>query len=264
MVIGGSGMDPKANLFVRDEEEDENNHPNLIASQLSNNRDGFESQLQIQIGPSGGKILACRRRSSNEGSGSSKNFMSHGNAIAMQQKMNEELIAAQLERKNKLEDVLSSEKIRLVKLRNQVLTLRSRLQLQRSPELERLRAENKKLMMECEYMTDQVDMYNNGSIPLGETSEEFYRDIYPGQDANALVRNSSERGRWSSGRGKPPPRPPPPRILALPRQKENQSGEWCCSMCTFRNHPDLSQCEQCQMVRVQPSYVFPRMESRRD
>ena len=166
--------------------------------------------------------------------------------------------------------------------------------------MEQLRAQNKRLRLECEIMTEQVDMYNNGSsknttiliitdqlqncclllavwciylwikVPLGETSEEFYREIYAGQDANSLVRNTApattEVGRWprGSGRGKPPPRPPPPRFLYLPSQQQpqqyqqaqTQSGEWCCTMCTFRNHPDLNQCEQCQMVRVPPSSKF--------
>lgn len=102
-------------------------------------------------------------------------------------------------------------------------------------------------------------MYQNGSVPLGETDEEFYQRINPGQSADALfgITNNRRRqqGRSPSGGGQPPPRPPPPKFPPSPNRTESgdfggskmgtdalddgEGGEWRCSMCTFQNHRDL-------------------------
>lgn len=46
-----------------------------------------------------------------------------------------------------------------------------------------LKAEIVRLRAECERLTAAVDLYadNQNNLPLGETSEEFYRNIYTGQ-----------------------------------------------------------------------------------
>lgn len=107
-------------------------------------------------------------------------------------------------------------------------------------------------------------------VPLGETNEEFYKDINTGQDTQALFTSVSEsinnrnrhqsstsahsstsmktdphnHRRNESGFRIPPPRPPPPKFLPLAPKSETPFGEWYCTLCTFLNHSDLRQCEQ--------------------
>lgn len=47
----------------------------------------------------------------------------------------------------------------------------------------KLKADILRLRAECERLTTAVDMYsdNQSNLPLGETNEEFYRNIYTGQ-----------------------------------------------------------------------------------
>lgn len=73
-------------------------------------------------------------------------------------------------------------------------------------------------------------------VPLGELNPEFYRDINPGQDANALFstppttrKPATVSGRRPTGSrmnsSAPPPRPPPPRYLPIPKI-DSPTGEW--------------------------------------
>ncbi|OXA50436.1 Leucine-rich repeat, immunoglobulin-like domain and transmembrane domain-containing protein 3 [Folsomia candida] len=235
------GIEPHSpkNLFLlRNEEEDRNNlhvdeHP-LPPSTTSGSRDGFEAEVQIQIGPNGGTISASRRRRE---------------TVELQQ-MNADLISAQDERKDKLHATLIAEKVELEELQKDILNLRSKL----NPlfnDLEKLKDENQRLRIECQLMTREVDLYDNGTVPLGETNLEFYRDIYSGQDINALFGSTQSRRRRQGvepggqyvSRKPPPPRPPPPnpKHLPSPPREEGPNSEW---------HPDLVKCEQCDMQRV--------------
>ncbi|CAL8117009.1 unnamed protein product [Orchesella dallaii] len=222
-----------------------NHHPsshhhaptNLMYSTYSNSRDGFEAQVQIQFGPHGGTFTASRRRNHN---------------ISMRQ-MNSDLLSAQTERKDKLRTAIQDRKHLLSKLQTEIAQLRSQLQLNPFSELEKLKQENQRLRIECDFMAREVDLYENGSVPLGETSEEFYQGINPGQSVDALFGITNNRRKIGNA---PPPRPPPPKFLQSPDATTNNpagrspDGEWRCSMCTFQNHRDLDFCEQCQMVRV--------------
>jgi len=38
---------------------------------------------------------------------------------------------------------------------------------------------------------------------------------------------------------------------------DDDAGGWNCSACTFRNHPALDKCEQCEMPRPQTSASVP-------
>lgn len=118
--------------------------------------------------------------------------------------------------------------------------------------LEKLKQENQRLRIECDFMAREVDLYQNGSVPLGETDEEFYQGINPGQSVDCLFGITNNRRKIHG----PPPRPPPPKFLQSPTQNvgepgsaggagageyggNNNDGEWKCSMCTFQNHRDL-------------------------
>ncbi|EEB13946.1 hypothetical protein Phum_PHUM268290 [Pediculus humanus corporis] len=72
-----------------------------------------------------------------------------------------------------------------------------------------------KLRIECKKLAYAVDLYSDTQnfLPLGETNEEFYNNIYTGQ------------------------------VL----QREEY---WNCQLCTFRNHPLLNVCEECEMPRI--------------
>jgi hypothetical protein len=54
--------------------------------------------------------------------------------------------------------------------------------------------EIQRLQEECKKMTHEVDLNLDARVPLGETDEEFYKNIYTGQQGFIL-----------------PPSPPPPR-----------------------------------------------------
>jgi len=103
------------------------------------------------------------------------------------------------------------------------------------------------------------------AVPLGETSLEFYRAFNPGQDAQALFGSTANRRRLQGTEPGglmylrptnklPPPRPPPPRHVPHRPQEERPTDGWFCSLCTFQNHPDLTQCEECSMVRVSSKF----------
>lgn len=74
-------------------------------------------------------------------------------------------------------------------------------------------------------------------MPLGETNEEFYQDIYTGQPL--------------------PPSSNPPPLPTYPPAWQPELGEnsvdgpsWVCNLCTFNNHPLMNKCEQCDMPRL--------------
>lgn len=72
-------------------------------------------------------------------------------------------------------------------------------------------------------------------MPLGETNVEFYRNIYNGQ------RNSF----------RPPQQVQPDGpIRHQNEQSEIDEPRWPCHICTFRNHPLMNKCEQCEMPRI--------------
>lgn len=92
---------------------------------------------------------------------------------------------------------------------------------------------------------------------LGETNEAFYSNIYTGQPLPRPPR---------------PPRPPPPRPFVSPTsatptstihsstaydEGAHNDRAWCCTMCTFQNHPYLHNCEQCEMPLLTSGTVAP-------
>lgn len=82
----------------------------------------------------------------------------------------------------------------------------------------------------------EIDWFNSSfywivfAVPLGETNEDFYRYIYKGQRGSLRPRGG-RRLQSSAPEGDNEPR-------------------WPCHMCTFRNHPLMDTCEQCEMPRV--------------
>lgn len=152
-------------------------------------------------------------------------------------------------------------------------------------EVERqLQREIRHLRGQCEQLADAVDQRSQSGVPLGETSREFYQNIYTGQQGSISVTSSAtadytgRRIATVTSQGSPgapgtpppstpspgtpgrPPRPPLPYPFQRPQQPNNsqvrqQQDEtedqscWNCSVCTFQNHPLLNKCEQCEMLR---------------
>ncbi|PSN34468.1 hypothetical protein C0J52_07566 [Blattella germanica] len=137
---------------------------------------GFQSQLQIRIGPGGmGSVSALRTH------------------VPPHAALPPSLLVRQLERRNKLKRELCREKENLLVMQQEVQDMKKDLeQRQRrkqtlslpvvsSVKVQDLRAEIHRLQEECKKMTQEVDLNMDARVPLGETDEEFYKNIYTGQ-----------------------------------------------------------------------------------
>ncbi|XP_066597356.1 TGF-beta-activated kinase 1 and MAP3K7-binding protein 2 isoform X2 [Prorops nasuta] len=161
------------------------------------------------------------------------------NQVADHQK---KLVAEQLARKEKLAKELNAEKGRLEAMKKELQILIKPFDASSSPLKlkKKLQSEIYQLQLECDKLAEQVDQWSDLQVPLGETNEEFYQDIYTSQPV--LPSNL------------PPPLPdrppvwrPEPTRNELVEEREEPS--WVCRMCTFDNHPLLNKCEQCDMPR---------------
>ncbi|XP_015439261.1 PREDICTED: TGF-beta-activated kinase 1 and MAP3K7-binding protein 3 isoform X2 [Dufourea novaeangliae] len=157
------------------------------------------------------------------------------------------LVAEQLVRKERLARELRAEKGRLEAMKKELQSLSRPFDSSMPPqELKRkLRSEIYQLQVECDRLADEVDQWSDPRVPLGETNEEFYQDIYTGQPLPSTSTGSN-----------PPPLPsqPPawqPDVTGNNVDREDRDGpSWVCRMCTFNNHPLMNKCEQCDMPRL--------------
>ncbi|XP_076757128.1 TAK1-associated binding protein 2 isoform X3 [Xylocopa sonorina] len=154
------------------------------------------------------------------------------------------LVAEQWARKERLANELRAEKGRLEAMKKE-------LQFLTTPPQElkkKLRSEIYQLQVECDRLLgeESMDQWLDPRIPLGETNEKFYEDIYTGQPLPSRRTDSSN----------PPPLPsqPPawqPELTGNNIDREERDGPpWVCKMCTFNNHPLMNKCEQCDMPRL--------------
>ncbi|KAK7868286.1 hypothetical protein R5R35_013880 [Gryllus longicercus] len=174
------------------------------------------------------------------------------------------LLERQLERKTRLQRELRREREKLRAMQRDVRgmekDLAQRQLRKRSPhaalphlstlqKVQRLRQEIHLLTEECKKMTMEVDMSSDSRLPLGETDEEFYQNIYTGQRGSVAAHSQRVPPRHPSelphqSPRQPPPRPPPP-------ERDPREGQsWTCTECTFRNYWELEYCEQCEMPRL--------------
>ncbi|XP_058800253.1 mitogen-activated protein kinase kinase kinase 7-interacting protein 3 homolog isoform X2 [Phymastichus coffea] len=151
------------------------------------------------------------------------------------------LVTNQLISRDRLAAVVAAEKQKLAALEQEVEMLNKEI----SPEeYERqLHSEIYHLQLECDKLADEVDRASGSRVPLGETSEEFYQNIYTGQQ---FVPTTTNR--------EPPPLPsqPPawePQSTRTANQDEPEGPPWFCSQCTFANHPQIQKCELCESPR---------------
>ncbi|PNF43498.1 hypothetical protein B7P43_G09323 [Cryptotermes secundus] len=212
-------------------------------------RQGFQSQLQICIGPAGvGSISALRTHA--VPIHTSCTPAHEGGQEERLQSFTHVLLQQQLERKNKLQRELRKEKENLRAMQREVQEMRRDLEYRQrckqtmSPpvvssvlqKVQELRVEIQRLQEECKKMTQEVDLSLDVQVPLGETDEEFYKNIYTGQQGFIFPPSSQ---------------PPPPRPGRRLQHGDSADGpHWTCTQCTFQNHPLLDKCETCEMPRL--------------
>uniref|UniRef100_A0A1B6CJY8 RanBP2-type domain-containing protein n=3 Tax=Clastoptera arizonana TaxID=38151 RepID=A0A1B6CJY8_9HEMI len=230
-------------------------------------KQGYQSKLQISIGPGGsGTAMAARTKpprppppTTLKAAISMPDVATTSSLLLEPETQNLEpatkaRLSEQLERKARLETELAKEKEKLRVMQQekeamqQDLDARLRAPLKTS-QVQRLLQDIRSLQAECSRMTSEVDLsLDNTTVPLGETNEEFYKNIYTGP----LLTQQIQRHRRPAP-PRPPP-PPPPHEMRLGRgyATHHEEPNWTCHVCTFRNHPLLDKCEQCEMPRIVP------------
>ncbi|XP_051154689.1 TGF-beta-activated kinase 1 and MAP3K7-binding protein 2 isoform X2 [Leptopilina boulardi] len=164
-----------------------------------------------------------------------------------------QLIAEQLERKNRLAREVEAEKGRLESMKKEIELLLRPFDSTMSPEAykQQLQREIFQLQVECNKMANEIDQNSEPGVAVNESNEEFYRGIYTGQPFGprpVLI---------------PPPLPTEPPAWQVPinragnhhhhhHPEERDGPSWVCRMCTFKNHPLMKRCEQCDLLRIIP------------
>lgn len=122
------------------------------------------------------------------------------------------LIERQKERLSRLASALAQEKGRLAQLNRETQILAAPPPTPSAAQ--RLKDYVERLRDECDILAKRLEMGNTARVmPVAEAddSSNFYSNIYTGQ---------------------------------------RQPASWQCHMCTFRNHPLLDKCEECDMPRI--------------
>ncbi|XP_054268976.1 TGF-beta-activated kinase 1 and MAP3K7-binding protein 3-like isoform X1 [Macrosteles quadrilineatus] len=217
-------------------------------------RQGYQSHLQISIGPGGtGTVTAARTLhrpppalrptvSMPDVATTSTQLTQPSNTLLNLPPATRALVSKQLERKERLSRELARYRERLSSMKaenhSMATDLENRLRAPNpSARVKKLKEEISLLQMECNRMTKEV--YHNAelrhvnteTLPLGETNEEFYKNIYRGQ----LFPRQAVRQRPTTA----------PAVTVV-----GEGRHWTCHVCTFHNHPALNKCEQCDMPRI--------------
>ncbi|XP_075237907.1 uncharacterized protein LOC142334065 isoform X2 [Lycorma delicatula] len=247
-------------------------------------RQGYQSQLRISIGPGGqGSVSAARTKSTAASSlqlraassmpdvaaatASTSQISSHPDDLLSSS--TQAIINRQLEKKRRLEQELQREKEHLKIMQQKVADMEQDLRKRRQGDhsashrtkVQELKEEIIRLRAECKYMTAEVDLSSvNQKIPIGETREDFYKHIYKGPEGTFLQQppsvihsgngqNIGERRERTADISNSDHHRPPETVIE-PSAADGDGPNWTCYVCTFRNHPLLDKCEQCEMPRI--------------
>ncbi|XP_049854288.1 TGF-beta-activated kinase 1 and MAP3K7-binding protein 3-like isoform X1 [Schistocerca gregaria] len=179
-----------------------------------------------------------------------------------------ELLARQLDRKNRLERALRREQEKLRRMQEEKRAMEADLARRRAHQpclcpvssvlqkVQRLRDEIHQLQEECKKMSQEVDLSVDARVPLGETDEEFYKNIYTGQRGVVMPPEEmpfspdSRSRQFRHDHAHPTATHQAPSPTAPAGESTTDGPSWMCSECTFRNHPLLDKCEQCEMPRI--------------
>ncbi|GAB0090739.1 hypothetical protein DMENIID0001_054950 [Sergentomyia squamirostris] len=235
------------------------------SSSLDNDR-GYQSRLHINVGRNGGVISAVRMRP-------------NANSIPLDPSDSPPLVSVyqpahspipedksvnnQLRIKNSLQNEFVNDQKRLVEMQRSLEILKEPFSPERSLIVLQ---EITELRHNCERMARAVEKF--GPYVLGETNEAFYDNIYTGQKLPAQVRRSrstriSQTTSTSqsiinhhlevlSGRRNGltmSSSTSSTSSAAVASSSSSTEASWTCTMCTFGNHPLLTNCEQCEMPR---------------
>ncbi|XP_046407135.1 TGF-beta-activated kinase 1 and MAP3K7-binding protein 2-like isoform X2 [Ischnura elegans] len=220
----------------------------------------------------------------------SSSFEGHSQATCSDVSRCKALLVHQMERKNLLERELNCEREKLKSMQEQTKSMERDLRIKQMQQrchaslpiiqkVHALRQEIKYLQEECKKRAQAVDLNSDIQVPLGETDEEFYKNIYTGQRGWVLVPrpdsqshepqltatfHQESREQWRRHRENPAPpgmehpggvegvhvRADPVGGTRMGPSTSSEGPNWMCSSCTFHNHPALDKCEQCEMPRI--------------
>lgn len=205
---------------------------------------GLQSRLQITVGPGGGSVSSIRTRPRSSYCVQEERIeetvpVRAGSMPDLATNVTSPVISKQQAHIERLRIELITEKGRLIAMQKEIISLETpnSITCKVDAEIEKqLQKEIRHLRGQCERLTYDVDRHSESRFPLGETSEEFYHNIYTGQ-RGPITLGFSERVESRQN----------------PRQTvpvEMEHPKWNCHMCTFQNHPLLDKCEQCEMPRI--------------
>ncbi|XP_022241169.1 TGF-beta-activated kinase 1 and MAP3K7-binding protein 2-like isoform X2 [Limulus polyphemus] len=167
-------------------------------------------------------------------------------ALLLHQRARLDILKRELENVKKLKE----------QLRSEVLTMEEELCRRNTnnfpftnvENLQKFQEEKRRLQVACHCLSREVDLYNEGQVPLGVIDENFYKNIFTGPSGPippAVPKQDRESPQLSPGTLTPG------NTSGMSEAEENDEGNmWKCSECTFHNHPALDKCEVCEMPRV--------------
>lgn len=226
---------------------------------------GLQSRLQITVGPGGGTVSSVRTRPRSYHSPTSSPIAAVSPAVVGHPHHHGSLqdltttattaccttptILKQQARIERLRIELISEKNRLVKIKAEVAQMKMEQQeaedaisLRHETELQ-LQKEIRHLRTQCDLLTNEVDRQSENreiTAPLGETSAEYYRNIYTGHHGASGLTAALRSPASGLARSH----------MSTTSTSTTSESKWSCPMCTFQNHPLLDKCEQCEMARI--------------
>lgn len=132
-------------------------------------------------------------------------------------------------------------------------------------DVEKLKQDNRKLRVDIQLLTREIDLANDGQMLLGvldPVEQERYRR--ESSQHGGMSRSISEASSGASVISPVPLNPGfiPPLTCPLPvppvseplsssqQSDDTEDAKWSCSACTFDNYPALKQCEMCEMPRI--------------